>query len=298
MRRVALGLAAGAVGIGVLAALEWVVPPAPEAARVPVLVELFTSEGCASCPPADALLIELDADDQFVPGALVIPLSEHVDYWNGSWRDPHSSEAYTERQRSYHPRLGDRALYTPEMVVDGRAQFVGSQRLLAEHAIHRAVASPKASVDLSVSRSADDASLGVALTVAGMSALGITEDLDLVVAVTETGLETDVLQGENAARRLAHGPVVRWMQSLATLPYPVHDTYATTIAVPLQPDWRRRNLRVVAFVQERRSRHVRGAAEVRARHEQGYELSPTVVVGEEHLTNPSVRQVREAMARR
>src|SRR5262249_24150999 len=115
---------------------------------VPVLVELFTSEGCSSCPPADQLLTSL-AEKQPVSGAQIVTLSEHVDYWNRlGWTDPYSSAALSKRQNDYAEQFGGDSVYTPEMVVDGASQFVGSDDYAARDAIENAIKSPKASVQL------------------------------------------------------------------------------------------------------------------------------------------------------
>src|SRR5213083_248603 len=121
---------------------------AAEAGRTPVVVELFTSEGCSSCPPADALLAKLD-HEQRLGNAEIIALEEHVDYWDQQgWRDPFSSAQWTERQQDYAAAFRNDGVYTPEMVVDGRAEFVGSSQSRARSAIAEAVREPKAEVTL------------------------------------------------------------------------------------------------------------------------------------------------------
>src|SRR5271163_244687 len=118
--------------------------------RTPVLVELFTSEGCSSCPPADALLAKLD-HDQPIQNAEIIVLGEHVDYWdNLGWHDRFSSHEYTERQSQYSARLGVDGVYTPQMIVDGSDQFVGNDSTHARRSITSAA--QKAKLNLSLSR--------------------------------------------------------------------------------------------------------------------------------------------------
>src|SRR5437879_11342731 len=120
----------------------------PETTRTPVVVELFTSEGCSSCPPADALLARLDGA-QLNGNVQLIALEEHVDYWNDlGWTDPFSSRDWTSRQHVYAGALRNGNPYTPQMVVDGTAEFVGNHSLKAREAIVRAASKAKIPVML------------------------------------------------------------------------------------------------------------------------------------------------------
>src|SRR5215467_10875693 len=133
-----------ALGMGTMRLPADPTPPDP----VPVVVELFTSEGCSSCPPADTVLMDL-VQHQPVAGAQVIGLSEHVDYWDREgWKDPFSNHLFTQRQSAYAAANGGSDVYTPQMFVDGGAPFVGSDRTRALSAIQHAVARPKTAVSL------------------------------------------------------------------------------------------------------------------------------------------------------
>ena len=249
---------------GLLWGSTWSQPdhPASDPPRTPVLVELFTSEGCSSCPPADELLIMLD-EQQFVPGALVIPLSEHVEYWNGlGWHDPFSAPMFAQRQHEYGDVLGS-VLYTPQMVVDGQIEFVGSQRTIARQAIARAAVAPKAEMVLAMTGGGGRNAVRVEVTISGVARLGARGDADLWLAVTEGGLATDVRRGENAHRRLRHAAVVRRLEKIDTLPMPAPGRFVAVAQVALEPAWQVGNLRLVAFLQERESRRVLGATQVR-----------------------------------
>ena len=121
--------------------------PIPSAQRTPIIVELFTSEGCSSCPPADAVLAELESK-QPVANANIIALGEHVDYWNYlGWSDPYSAAIFGERQQAYAQSLNSNT-YTPQMVVDGKAEFVGSNTSKALAAIAKAASEPKAKLEI------------------------------------------------------------------------------------------------------------------------------------------------------
>lgn len=231
-------------------------------ARVPVVVELFTSEGCSSCPPADALLARMD-ETQPVEGAEVIALAQHVDYWNYlGWSDPFSSHELSERQGEYARAFGNDGVYTPQMVVDGRAEFPGGSSDKAFDEIARAAREPKTEVFLSRADVQKDADASVRLSLRVEQPPKVTDGdaADVLLAITEGGLSSDVARGENSGRKLVHVGVVRRLTKLGELGSGAFSTEAT---VALDKSWRRENLRAVVFLQERASRRVVGAASLK-----------------------------------
>jgi hypothetical protein len=222
----------------------------------PVVVELFTSEGCSDCPPADTLLEKMIATPP-VPGVDIIGLGQHVDYWDRlGWKDRFSSAALTNRQQNYQTRFRTESIYTPQMVVDGRAEFVGSDAVAARNAIQKAATAAHGHVSIDV-RGAT-----VHVTTSDLPPVARGDRADIVLMVTERGLTTDVKRGENHGRVLAHAPVVRFLATIGEIADGASGGTATATDVALQPDWRVDRLSAVAFVQERRGRGILAAASV------------------------------------
>ena len=178
------------------------VPGACAAAEGVAVVELFTSEGCSSCPPADRLLADL-AHQAGASHRPVYALEFHVDYWNSlGWRDPFSDAAFTARQRDYAAALGLEQVYTPQMIVDGRAEFVGSNRARAEREIADALARP-ARATVALRRHGTQLEYRVT---------GAPPGARVCLAEVDSAASTQVRRGENAGRTLAHAQVVRAFQ--------------------------------------------------------------------------------------
>lgn len=235
---------------------------ANEGKRAPIIVELFTSEGCSSCPPADAVLAQLEKD-QPVVGAEIIAMSEHVDYWNYiGWSDPFSSEAFSARQQAYAPIFGNDGVYTPQMVVDGQAEFIGSSTGKAQTAIARAAKLPKAEVKLvspNTKQLAANQAIKFIVSVEKFPRISAGDTAEVLFAITESNLSSQVVRGENTGRKLAHTAVVRELRSLGRVDDP-GKLFESTTSVMLKSDWKRRDLRAVVFVQERANKRILGAA--------------------------------------
>jgi hypothetical protein len=212
----------------------------------PVLVELFTSEGCSSCPPADALLEKLDRD-QPVAGAQIIVLSEHVDYWNHlGWADPFSSHAFSERQEQYAHRFALAGPYTPEMVVNGNAEFVGNDASRAQAAIRAAIGEPRVGIRIEPSQTPDR----VAVTVDPLPA-GKNRKAAVYVAHAADGGTTGIPGGENRGRTLHHVSIAKELQQVGS----ISEHAGLEKRIPVSG-----GSRLIVFVQEGANGPVWGAA--------------------------------------
>jgi len=243
-------------------------PTAPTLSEAPrggttVIVELYTSEGCSSCPPADDLLSALQRS-QPVVGARVIALGQHVDYWNRlGWDDAFSSSEGTRRQREYATHFGNETIYTPQMIVDGREEFVGADRAAALAAIQRASRRPKAAVTIepAFSETAREVDQMLRVRIGPLPDVEAREAADVMLAITESALVSEVERGENAGRTLRHDGVVRVLTRIARIP-PGHRA-ETRLEPEIRVDagWTGR-LAAVIFVQERSRRRILGGGEL------------------------------------
>jgi hypothetical protein len=227
---------------------------AAQPTKTPIIVELFTSEGCSSCPPADHLLARLEKE-QPIPQADILAIEEHVDYWDQQgWRDPFSSRFFTTRQQEYAGGSDD--VYTPQMVVDGRTAFVGSEERRAMEQIRSASESAHASLAI-LRKSASEFALDARNFPPG------TKNVEVFLAITEDALASNVLRGENAGRRLAHAAVARSLNVIARFDARKVPEYTSDLPLRFSPEWTRENLRVIAFAQDRSSHRILGAASIR-----------------------------------
>jgi hypothetical protein len=175
-------------------------------AQKTVLVELFTSEGCSSCPPADALLRQVNGT-QTIAGQLIIGISEHVTYWNsGGWSDPFSSSSYTERQDAYRRRFNLEGVYTPQMVINGAEQIVGSDRAALLKAVLKEEEQPSRMALRILSVDAGQDGWKVHFSAGGeLPAHGV----DVIAVLADDSDRSSVLHGENSGHTLAHVAVAR-----------------------------------------------------------------------------------------
>ena len=226
----------------------------PLVVQHPVLVELFTSQGCSSCPPADRVLQTLN--EEASQGELpVITLSYHVDYWNRlGWRDPYSQATFSDRQRNYAQHLNDRGVYTPQAVVNGRSGHIGSR----ERELRNAV--------LEASRNASQVTIEAEAVRSAAGTLAINyqlsnvpEDALLQLAVVEGAVANEVPRGENRGRHLTHTNVVRMLSSVED----IKTSGQTTITLGKElTAISAEDLHLVLFVQRKDNMRVLGLQQV------------------------------------
>jgi hypothetical protein len=218
----------------------------------PVLVELFTSEGCSSCPPADALLAQLDAMQGTGGTPPVIVLSEHVTYWDDlGWHDPYSAQAFTDRQNQYSSRFGLSGVYTPQAVVDGSIELVGSDRAKLVKALQTQSAKPKIPLTLANAQWS-----GNAIT-AQVSAASEVPSSTLVAVLADDSDQSSVQHGENQGRNLRHVAVARTLTEVRKVKGPLSQQ-PIQIKLPSGVSAQGK-MRLVVFLADSRNGHVLGA---------------------------------------
>ncbi len=229
---------------------------APASSATPILLELFTSEGCSSCPPADSFVQQLDKS-QPISGAELIVLSEHVDYWNhDGWKDPYSSSSITDRQIDYVRALKLKEPYTPQIIVDGTTELRGDQQQMFQ-ALRKDVSAPKISLRLD-SVSADGKTPPDLKGHIDIEPSPEKHNADVYVAVALAHAESQVASGENSGKHLSHIDVVQQIKKVGKLDKNNH--FSQDFQLKLQPGTDPNNIRVVAFVQEPGPGRVLGAA--------------------------------------
>lgn len=221
-------------------------------AKQPVLVELFTSEGCSSCPPAEKALTFLE-QLQPVSGAQIIALELHVDYWDRlGWKDPFSSAEFSQRQDLYAQRYKSDKVYTPQMVVDGAQQFIGSDTLQATNVIMEAARKNKANVALTMD--AEKIKINI-------SGIPKGENSTVFLAIAENNLSTDIKGGENSGLKLSHTGVVRELKTIGTVSVG-GKSFEAQADIQLKSEWKKEELKIVVFVQENQSRRILGVGQL------------------------------------
>jgi len=252
-----VSLAIIAIGVGFFHNAKAFAQTDAAADGAPVVLELFTSEGCSSCPPADALLSRLGSSDKGV-----IPLAFHVDYWNHlGWSDPFSSPQWSERQSAYARAMNVSGDYTPQMVIDGGWQCVGSDRQSIAGAV-TAARSRTALGRISLHANLDAArprTLQVKVNAQISRMATDTGPLVVMLAIYESGLISNIESGENGGRQLTYDYTVRRLLPAFELKAE-KDTAATKeLNINLDPGWSVDHLGAVAFIQDLASMRIDGA---------------------------------------
>lgn len=224
-----------------------------------VVMELFTSQGCSSCPPADRLLSTLGRD-QFA-GGKVIPLAYHVDYWNHlGWSDPFSSPKWSARQQEYARVMRSAQVYTPQLILNGTTQLVGSANGAIRKEIERQlqrVAQGTVAIDR-----IDRVGSTLKVNVRAQLHQGAASREALVrVVLFENGVSTAVKRGENSGKQLKNDFIVRWGTSAFSIGTDQKRLAGSaTVDIPLAAGWRPENLGVAVFIQDAQSLAIFGSS--------------------------------------
>ncbi len=253
MRRTLIQIALSVALTGIIGV--WIqAKAASNSSKTPVVLELFTSEGCSSCPPADHLLQSLDEKQPF-SGADLVVLSEHVDYWNsGGWVDPYSSRLFSARQRSYAEHFGLDSVYTPQVVVDGQRETVGGNAVEIRSAVEAATHAEKVALTLA-NAVRDGNRIKFHLTSADLP--GAEGRVTVYVALAENKVRSNVAGGENGGRSLTHVAVVRAFSSVGTVEG--GSSFSKDVTIPVPSSGGSSGFRVVAFLQNDKSHKIIGA---------------------------------------
>jgi len=212
------------------------------------VVELFTSEGCSSCPPADRFLNDLVIEA--TNGRSIYPLAFHVDYWDYiGWKDRFARPEFTERQRRYSVTFRLSSIYTPQMIVNGNKEFVGSDKLDAQRAIGEALNSSSIFRVAIHSTFIKDDWIKVEFSLTNGS---LSQTLNL--ALVERNIQSRVGRGENSGRTLLHDNVVRDWKSIPRSPE------RGSVDMKIPGDAKKGNISIIAFLQDPETMRIQAAA--------------------------------------
>jgi hypothetical protein len=221
-----------------------------KSSRTATVIELFTSEGCSSCPPADELLLKMAGN--------FIVLGEHVDYWDGDgWKDRYSSPLFSARQQDYGREMRTGNVFTPQVVINGREAALASDSGAVSRAITEASygSGMRTEIELEITEEGT-----LKLKVGKLPEGG--HKSDVLLAIVEKSLQTEVQAGENAGRTLRHVPVVHSMTRMAELDPAKPGEWGAEARLNLREEWKRENVQVVVLVQDQQNLRMTGAASI------------------------------------
>lgn len=201
------------------------------------------------------MLAQLQAEQPF-ENAEIITLAFHVDYWDYlGWKDKFSSAEFSQRQNDYSISKKLKSNYTPQMIVDGTVEFVGSKKALAIKEIAKAAENEKAEIEFFIDKNGSSVKLKI-------NNISLSEDADLWLAIAEDELETNVERGENSGQNLKHTAVVRALEKIGEITHEDNE-FSKSLSFELKPNWKKEHLRFVAFVQGRESKKIYGLGQLK-----------------------------------